>query len=263
MLEVLGIIYLSNYTAKCAVQRGRKPGGFRALTVVFWLAFEILFMILGFVVFRDSTYGVYLFALFGAGLGALLSVLIAKNCRRGSYVQLHSAALPGAEALPAPCTVTIVRKPGFAGSAVAFTVILNGQAVGEVHNNKKRNRVQTWTNLAQNVVVLRDFYGNEQKPMYFAVQPGTAVTLVCKAAQFLPQECTGVQILDAAHVQQVASTFLQAAAQQYPAQPYPAQQAPLPQIPMQQAPVQQFAPVGAQVAQQPFGDVPAGPRGPE
>ncbi len=79
MLEILFIIYLCKKNAAAAVERGRKPGGFIALTVLLWVGMEFLGGFIGGL--ADLGTGTYLLALGMAVAGGVISGVIAKNCR--------------------------------------------------------------------------------------------------------------------------------------------------------------------------------------
>ena len=79
MLEILFIIYLCKKNAAAAVERGRKPGGFIALTVLLWVGMEFLGGFIGGL--ADLGTGTDLLALGMAVAGGVISGVIAKNCR--------------------------------------------------------------------------------------------------------------------------------------------------------------------------------------
>ena len=84
MLEILGIILLSNVNRKNALARGRKPGGFIALTICLWLGLEFLGAFIG--IMAKLGFGSYILAIVMAAIGAVISYLVAKNCKPGTYV---------------------------------------------------------------------------------------------------------------------------------------------------------------------------------
>ena len=89
MLEILVIIYLCRKNAAAAAGRGRKPGGFVALTVFLWVGMEFLGGFIGGLAGLGT--GTYLLAIAMAALGGLISCSAAKNCR------IVSDAAPAAE----------------------------------------------------------------------------------------------------------------------------------------------------------------------
>ena len=84
MLEVFGIMMLCKLNKKNAIARGRRPGGFIALTIILWVGMELLGFFLG--GFLEIEYGTVFLAYGCAGLGALASFLIAKFGPKGNYV---------------------------------------------------------------------------------------------------------------------------------------------------------------------------------
>ncbi len=88
MLEVFAVIGLCRLNRKNAIARGRRPGGYIALTIIFWILFEFIGAILGILLFGsdNSTFTVMFVALPCAALGGLISFLIAKFGPRGDYV---------------------------------------------------------------------------------------------------------------------------------------------------------------------------------
>ena len=104
MLEVLAVIGLCRLNKRNAIARGKRPGGFIALTIVLWIVMEIIGFIVGTIVQYavsgdiESTGGlnliVILFAYGFAGLGALISFLCAKFGPKGDYVDPSIAVNP-------------------------------------------------------------------------------------------------------------------------------------------------------------------------
>ena len=88
MLEIFAIISLCRVNKNNAIKKGRRPGGFIALTIILWVVFEIIGMVIGLFVFgTESRYlATLLIALPCAALGGLISFLITKNVSPGNYV---------------------------------------------------------------------------------------------------------------------------------------------------------------------------------
>ena len=82
MLEIFGIIALCKLNKKNAIARGRRPGGYIALTISLWVGLEILgaFVagIYSGITGNELGYGYLFFAYGFAGIGALISFLCAK-----------------------------------------------------------------------------------------------------------------------------------------------------------------------------------------
>ena len=82
MLEIFGIIALCKLNKKNAIARGRRPGGYIALTISLWVGLEILGAFVAGVYSgitgNELGYGYLFFAYGFAGIGALISFLCAK-----------------------------------------------------------------------------------------------------------------------------------------------------------------------------------------
>ena len=191
MLEILGIYYLCRENRKNALARGRKPGLFTALTIVMWFGFELTAIILSVLVGLEG-YAIYIPGLMGALLGGLFSYLIAKNCRKGSYVSPEEKMVQNvqntAEMLSVPATVEIVRKSSFVGALAGYPLILNGQAIGTIQNGKTITAV---TNQSQNLLGCSDTYGQSLKPVIFTVGNGSHVLIECKPGKLLLTSVSG------------------------------------------------------------------------
>ena len=88
MLEVFAVIGLCRLNRRNAIARGRRPGGYIALTIILWLVFEFIGAIFGIILFGsdNNTFTIMFVALPCAALGGLISFLIAKFGPRGNYV---------------------------------------------------------------------------------------------------------------------------------------------------------------------------------
>ena len=95
MLEIFVLIMLIKSNRKNALDRGRRPGGFIALTIILWTHLELIGLIIGFSNGLESYLALIIGMLF-AGLGGLISWLCAKFWPRGNYVA------PGTQPAPNP-----------------------------------------------------------------------------------------------------------------------------------------------------------------
>jgi hypothetical protein len=77
MLEIIFIIYLSKLIGKKAYEKGHNAGTYQFILVSLWILGEIIGAIVG----KSTSEGpvVYLFALMGAALGAVISFVIVNN----------------------------------------------------------------------------------------------------------------------------------------------------------------------------------------
>ncbi|NLK88020.1 MAG: hypothetical protein GX279_11095 [Clostridiaceae bacterium] len=185
MLEILAIAWLCNVNKKNAAQRGRKPGGFVALTVVLWVGLELLAIVIG--VAAGMEVGVYLLAILFAGIGGLTSYLIAKNCRTGDYISPQDKAIAdiinSPEYLDTPATIEIMREKRFAGALMDYPLKLNGQRLASIPNG---GSITVQTISRHNILSASDTYGTELKPFLFDMESGGYATIRFKAGKFAP-----------------------------------------------------------------------------
>ncbi len=191
MLEVLLIIFLCNKNKANAMSRGRKPGGFVALTITLWVGMELLGGLIG--AAADMGYGAYGLAILFAAIGGLTSYLIAKNCKRGDYVSpaqsIAESIAHSAEALASPTQIVLVRDSSMVGALVRWDFMLNGQMIGSLSNGSS---LTATTSLRQNVLQARDAYGSELPPYVFDVAEGSTAEIHFKANKFLTAQSRGV-----------------------------------------------------------------------
>ncbi len=192
MLEILGIVLLSNINKKNALARGRKPGVFVALTFILWLVPEFC---VGFVAGMLELGPIaYLYALMAAASGGLVSYLIAKFGRQGDYVPPARTTvqnvIENADPLESPAELTLNRVSSMVSSLVAWTFTLNGKEVGRLKNGES---LKFSTRQRQNVLVAKDAYGTELPPFVFEVEAGAEAELFFKVNRFLPEQSTGLR----------------------------------------------------------------------
>ena len=84
MLEIFGLIMLCKANKRNALERGKRPGGFIALTIILWVGLELLGFVVGSM--TEIEYGAIIFGYGFAGIGALISFLCAKFGPKGNYV---------------------------------------------------------------------------------------------------------------------------------------------------------------------------------
>jgi len=88
MLEIVILFFLTRHVGEIVRSKGRAAGWFQVLTVVLWIGGELTGAVIGAVVGALSDSGMllpYLFALFGAAVGAGLSILIARSLSAKTY----------------------------------------------------------------------------------------------------------------------------------------------------------------------------------
>jgi hypothetical protein len=190
MLEVIVIMVLCNTNRKNALRRGRKPGGFVALTVALWLGLELVGLLIGFAAGMEL--GAYLLGILFAGIGGLTAYLIAKNCRVGDFVlparKAAADILADAETLDAPATVEIIRDRSMVGALVVFPLTLNGRPLESVRNGKS---ITVQTNRKHNILSMTDAYGTELPAFMFDMESGGHARIHFKAGRFVPRAAEG------------------------------------------------------------------------
>lgn len=213
MLEIFAVIALANKNKKNALERGRRPGIFMAMTYLLWFGLEIAGAIIG--AFLELGYGIYLVALGMAGIGGLVSYLAAKSCKPGDYVPPQPVgaygpmppygappwgappfgaqpAQPPAEPLDEPATLEIVRDASLRGDITSWTFTLNGEAVGGLGNGASR---RTTTKQRQNTLTAVSDDGRQCMPLRFNVESGGLAEIHFKTDRFVPEGSSGISPL--------------------------------------------------------------------
>lgn len=125
MLEILAIIFLAKKNAANAAARGRKKGGFVALTIALWLGLECVGALVGQLL--ELGIGSYLLALLLAVGGGFLSYFITKNCSPGDYFPQGEPSAEGTEIRPeGTFTEERIPVPAKHGRAVWSGLLLIG-----------------------------------------------------------------------------------------------------------------------------------------
>jgi hypothetical protein len=170
MLEIIAINILVNANRNNAIGRGRKPGGFVALTWALWIGMEFIGGILGALIGAEPL-GIYLMALLFAAIGGIISYQIAKNCKGGEYVSpeqkaVADAVLKSADTLETPGSLEIIRDNGL---PVTVNISLNGRWVPSLQNGES---ISENTDKKHNVLCITDVNGNESQPFIFDMESG-------------------------------------------------------------------------------------------
>ena len=193
MLEIFGIIFLANKNGKNASDRGRKPGSFKGLTFLLWFGCELIGFFTGMAATNGETLSAYGVAILFAIIGGIISYIIAVNCKPGNYQEQQHAPLPNAQPLEVPCAITITRENSMIGAIVQYSIMINGQHAGYVKNGES---IRITTSLMQNVIVAKDAYGTEIKPLFFSAPSGGNVWIVFNSQRFETQKCEGIALLN-------------------------------------------------------------------
>lgn len=91
MLEIICIIWLWRVNGKHAMERGQKPGKYRALTLGLWFGLEFIGTFLGIELMQilapsaNPIYGAYVLGIIGAAIGGLTSYQLVKRAPMGNY----------------------------------------------------------------------------------------------------------------------------------------------------------------------------------
>ncbi len=217
---VIGIL-LAMRNKKIVLARGRKPGGFIALTLVLWFGLEIVGAAIGSLLgwgLYDMSSALYLLALaYGmAGIGALIAYLAAKSCKPGNYYPAPpvpyqgmpygampygampygampygavTPVLPKAEPLETPAVIDIIRDYSMRGDITSWKFILNEETVGSLGNGAARS---VETRQRQNTLRAISEDGRECAPLLFNIESGGHAEIHFMGEGFVPAECKGI-----------------------------------------------------------------------
>jgi uncharacterized protein YcfJ len=190
MLEILVITALSRTNKNNAIERGRKPGGFIALTYLLWFGLEVVGFIIG--AYADLGFGMYILALALAGIGGFISYQIAKNCKPGDEVpqteKIAADILNRNETLDISATVTVTRDKSYVGALVTFDLYLNSKYQKSLQNGES---ITIQTNQKHNILWFTDANGTEINRNIFDMASGGHAVIHFKATKFLPDVSTG------------------------------------------------------------------------
>lgn len=189
MLEILLISLLSGKNGRIASERGRKPGGFQGATFALWFGGELLGFFIGMAATDGEVLPSYGVALLLAAIGGIVSYIIAKNCKPGTFRQDGGLPAGGLQPLAAPCALSVTREKSFVGAVVPYHVYLNDNHIGTLKNGQSLQASTAW---AQNTLVVKDAYGSQLKPLHFSVAPGGNAHIVFSRSKILPEKSTGL-----------------------------------------------------------------------
>ena len=193
MLEILGLMYLYYKNKTNALNRGRKPNIFIALTFVLWLVMELIGFGIGWQLGWDLSYA-YIMGIGFGFVGGAVSFLLAKNCRKGDYVtpanRLTSEISENAELLDEPASLKIVRDNTYIGMAIKWSFAVNGHSVGGLMMGKSLNVEITHR---QNILRAFDVSGNEAPHLLFNMDSGDRAEIHFKANRFIKDKEKGLK----------------------------------------------------------------------
>lgn len=197
MLEAFMLMFLIRKIKKIAEERGLNPNSFKWLTIALWFIFEIACFAILLIDGWDIDI-VWFPAILCGMAGGALSYLIVRVCKRGTYVRPERKVidakgmdrLPGAQFLPKPRTIKIVREDALSMSS--YKVSVNGQKAGKIENE---DYILINTPYNQNVVTI------QRKSFYFSIPPcpdDKMPEIYFQNNAFLPDRCVNCQRLDPA-----------------------------------------------------------------
>jgi hypothetical protein len=193
MLEFLVIMLLASANSRTVALKGRRPLFFILLTVGLWLGFEVIGYIVGREIAGRQIIFIYLTALLCAVIGGVVSNVIARCAKPGPFVGHKNKTVRGAVPLARPIKLKIIPKVNLAGLWAKFRIYLNGQDLGEIKN---RQTLETETSFSQNVLVVMNAAGLEQRPIFFQVKPGEEAAIAFDRNWIVPELGDNIVILN-------------------------------------------------------------------
>jgi len=91
MIEILVLLLLTKELGKIAEKKGYKPKKYKGLTIALWFSSEVVFAVVG-ILLTEVILAIYFFALVGAVIGAIISIVIVNNLKslvepeEGAYI---------------------------------------------------------------------------------------------------------------------------------------------------------------------------------
>ena len=269
LLSVFILIALINSVRRITSEKGRRPGGYIAMTVILWVVPEIIGLIIGFG--SDMGMTSYVLGFLFGGAGGALAYFIVRNLKPGNYVSKNDRLVQQFsekyEPLRANCRIIINRISALSGASVTYEMYLNDRNIGTLINGSS---LVAMTDQRQNILVAKVPDSYDVPPFIFEVPDGGCVQIQFQGGRFIPESSIGLMNFGknvtvdpnkAVPRSQPADFTAQPAAYAAPntvqPSPYvPASSQPSPFVP---APAQQSPFVPAQAQPSPFVPAPAQP----
>ena len=268
-MDVFILITLVNSVRRITSEKGRRPGGYIAMTVILWVVPEIIGLIIGFG--SDMGLASYVLAFLFAGAGGALAYFIVRNLKPGTYVSKNDRLIQQFsekyEPLRANCRIIINRISALSGASVTYEMYLNDRNIGTLINGSS---LVAMTDQRQNILVAKVPDSYDVPPFIFEVPDGGCVQIQFQGGRFIPESSIGLmnygksvnvdpakavpRTQPADFTAQPAAYTAPNAVQPSPFVPAPAQPSPFVPAPAQQSP---FVPAGAQPS--PFVPAPVAP----
>ena len=192
MLEIIGIIILSNINSANATRRGQNPAVYAVLTIGLWVGMEVLGLFVGLITGLEI--GLYFLALSFGLMGGVISYLMSIICKSGSYVtpsqQVLEEITKNPNNLSTPVQLNIIREGSIRGAWVNYKITVNGTPIGKLKN---KSTLTIKTNQKKNIICALDSFGSQVPSIVFDVGGSGQVSIYFQAGKFLPMQATGVQ----------------------------------------------------------------------
>ena len=190
-MDVFILITLINSVRRITSEKGRRPGGYIAMTVILWVVPEIIGLIIGF----GSYMGLasYVLGFLFAGTGGAVAYLIVRNLKPGNYVSKNDRLVQQFsetyEPLRANCRIIINRISALSGASVTYEMFLNDRNIGTLINGSS---LVAMTDQRQNILVAKVPDSYDVPPFIFEVPDGGCVQIQFQGGRFIPESSIGL-----------------------------------------------------------------------
>ena len=191
MLDLFLLFSLINYVKRTVSERGRRPGGYIAMTVLMWVIPEIIGLTIG--ILSGLGYGTYIIAFIFGAAGGGVAFLIVRNLKPGNYVsktdRLVQQFSQTYEPLRVNCRITINRVSALSGASVTYEMYLNDRNIGTLINGSS---LVATTDQRQNILVAKVPDSYDIPPFIFEVPDGGNAQIQFQGGRFIPESCSGI-----------------------------------------------------------------------
>ena len=190
-MDVFILFTLINSVRRITSEKGRRPGGYIAMTVILWVVPEIIGLIIGFG--SDMGLASYVLAFLFAGAGGALAYFIVRNLKPGTYVSKNDRLVQQFsekyEPLRANCRIIINRISALSGASVTYEMYLNDRNIGTLINGSS---LVAMTDQRQNILVAKVPDSYDVPPFIFEVPDGGCVQIQFQGGRFIPESSIGL-----------------------------------------------------------------------
>ena len=191
LLSVFILIALINSVRRITSEKGRRPGGYIAMTVILWVVPEIIGLIIGFG--SDMGMTSYVLGFLFGGAGGALAYFIVRNLKPGNYVSKNDRLVQQFsekyEPLRANCRIIINRISALSGASVTYEMYLNDKNIGTLINGSS---LVAMTDQRQNILVAKVPDSYDVPPFIFEVPDGGCVQIQFQGGRFIPESSIGL-----------------------------------------------------------------------